>query len=41
MIKKSRKAQEGHLKEENATRPTKDTKNGKVKQNDNKELRKS
>jgi hypothetical protein len=41
MIKKPRKAQEGHLKEGNATRPTRDTKSGKAKQNDNKELIKS
>jgi hypothetical protein len=39
--KKLRKAEEDHLVEEKATRPTKDTKSDKPSQNDKEELRKS
>jgi hypothetical protein len=38
-LKKSRKAQEGHLDEEKPQKPTKGKKSGKAKQNGKEELR--
>jgi hypothetical protein len=40
-IKSQRKAQEGHLEEGKAARPTKDMKSGKSSQNGKEELRKT
>jgi hypothetical protein len=40
-LKKTKKAQEGHLEEGKLKKPTKGTKNGKAKQNGKKELEKA